>query len=79
MNGSGVLTTLIGAGFPFLLVWLKLGAVFLQMSKRKGLNTSFAFAGAFPVWALLFGIWLTTRPDRYPVKGEPEPPADAIT
>lgn len=54
---------LAGVGLPFGLVWLKLAAVFARMAKRKNTNANWALIGAFPLWALPFGLWLMTRPD----------------
>jgi len=64
MNGA-LIVNAMAAGFPMLLLWLKLGAAFSGMAKRKGKSTSLALIGAFPLWALFFGIWLMTRPDKY--------------
>ena len=67
---SSVVTNLISAGFPLLLLWIKLGSVFGRMAERKGTSKRLAFIGAFPVWALVFAIWLMTRSDRQTVSSE---------
>jgi hypothetical protein len=40
------------------------------MAERKGTSKRLAFIGAFPVWALVFAIWLMTRSDRQSVSSE---------
>jgi hypothetical protein len=54
---------LAGLALPFALVWLKLAAVFARMAKRKNTNTNWALIGAFPLWALPFGLWLMMQPN----------------
>lgn len=63
MNGALIVNGM-AAGFPIFLLWLKLAAAFSRMAKRKGKSVNLALIGAFPLWALFFGIWLMTRPDK---------------
>lgn len=56
-------TGLISVGFPLVLVWVKLGAAFSRIAKRKGVNPKLAIVGAFPLWALFFGVWLMIQSD----------------
>jgi hypothetical protein len=55
---------LIGAGLPVLFLWLSLGGAFIRMARRKGIHATVALIGAFPVWALFFGIWLAIQPNK---------------
>jgi hypothetical protein len=64
MNGSPL--GLAGIAIPIGLVWLKLGIAFTRMARRKGTNANMALLGAFPLWALLFGLWLMLRPNALP-------------
>lgn len=59
MNDLGA--GLIGVAVPLGLIWLKLGVAFTRMARRKGTNTKLALIGAFPLWALPFGLWLIMR------------------
>jgi len=63
MDDLGI-SSLIGAGLPLLFLWLGLAAAFIRKAKRKGINPTLALIGAFPVWALFFGIWLISRPNK---------------
>ena len=60
---DNLIVALASLALPLGLVWLKLAAVFARMAKRKNTSTNMALIGAFPLWALPFGLWLMTRPD----------------
>lgn len=75
MNGLGA--GLVGVAVPVGLIWLKLGIAFTRMAQRKRSNTKFAFIGAFPLWALPFGLWLMMRSDA-PTPAEENSSDDAV-
>ena len=60
------MSLILTLGFPLLLLWVKLAAVFAKMAKRKGVSGTAALIGAFPVWAIVFGLWLMWQPEKQP-------------
>jgi len=57
------MSLILTLGFPLLLLWVKLAAGFSKMAKRKGVSGNAALIGAFPVWAIVFGLWLMWQPE----------------
>jgi len=74
---NGLSAGLVGVAVPFGLIWLKLGIAFTRMAQRKSTNTKLALIGAFPLWALPFGVWLFMRSDAS-IQAEEESSDDAV-
>ncbi len=64
------MSLILTLGFPLLLLWVKLAAGFSRMAKRKGVSGNAALIGAFPVWAVVFGLWLMCKPEKQPTAND---------
>jgi hypothetical protein len=73
------MSLILAVGFPLLLLWVKLAAGFAKMARRKGVSGNTALIGAFPVWAIVFGLWLMWQPEtQSPAQGADGPEEDQM-
>jgi hypothetical protein len=49
---------------PLILIGAFVGWLIVVVTKRKGVGSAVAIIGAFPMWAVFFGIWLASKTDK---------------